>query len=328
MVNLVGNAIKFTKKGGISIRITRVGVRMIAQPAYRNRGFWHRHSGRRHRQAFFQFYSGRRFDLAPLWRHRARARYLSQNRSDHGRPDRRRKRTGQGQYLLVRNRDTACRPHGRKRRSRRHHHHDHAGPAYIRSDQTGAQLRILVVDDVAVNRFVVEKMLENLGYQVETATNGGMKRLPRWRRDTTIWYSWIYKCRKWTGSMQPDTFASPRITRTTVSDRRYHRQHPGKRSRSLHRSRNERFHVQALRQKRAGHPARALLPGQPWDRARPVRFFFAEIFDERIAQQPDAVRYQSARRIDCIHARHWRRMRTPEWAPVRSIQMTATGSVR
>jgi CheY-like chemotaxis protein len=42
----------------------------------------------------------------------------------------------------------------------------------FRTDQTGAQLRILVVDDVPVNLIVVEKMLDNIGYQVETASNG------------------------------------------------------------------------------------------------------------------------------------------------------------
>jgi PAS domain S-box-containing protein len=42
----------------------------------------------------------------------------------------------------------------------------------FRTDQTGAQLRILVVDDVPVNLIVVEKMLDSIGYQVETASNG------------------------------------------------------------------------------------------------------------------------------------------------------------
>ncbi len=42
----------------------------------------------------------------------------------------------------------------------------------FKSDQTGAQLRILVVDDVPVNQVVVEKMLDSLGYQVDTANNG------------------------------------------------------------------------------------------------------------------------------------------------------------
>ncbi|MDH3633394.1 MAG: response regulator [Gammaproteobacteria bacterium] len=42
----------------------------------------------------------------------------------------------------------------------------------FRADQTGAQLRILVVDDVPVNLIVVERMLDSIGYQVETATNG------------------------------------------------------------------------------------------------------------------------------------------------------------
>ncbi len=42
----------------------------------------------------------------------------------------------------------------------------------FKSDQTGAQLRILVVDDVPVNQVVVEKMLDSLGYHVETASNG------------------------------------------------------------------------------------------------------------------------------------------------------------
>ncbi len=42
----------------------------------------------------------------------------------------------------------------------------------FRADQTGAQLRILVVDDVPVNLIVVEKMLDSVGYQVESAANG------------------------------------------------------------------------------------------------------------------------------------------------------------
>jgi PAS domain S-box-containing protein len=42
----------------------------------------------------------------------------------------------------------------------------------FRTDQTGARLRILVVDDVPVNLIVVEKMLDSIGYQVETASNG------------------------------------------------------------------------------------------------------------------------------------------------------------
>ena len=42
----------------------------------------------------------------------------------------------------------------------------------LKTDRTGAQLRILVVDDVPVNLVVVEKMLESLGYQVESASNG------------------------------------------------------------------------------------------------------------------------------------------------------------
>ena len=42
----------------------------------------------------------------------------------------------------------------------------------FKADKTGAQLRVLVVDDVHVNLVVVEKMLDGLGYFVETATNG------------------------------------------------------------------------------------------------------------------------------------------------------------
>ncbi|MDJ0778404.1 MAG: ATP-binding protein [Gammaproteobacteria bacterium] len=42
----------------------------------------------------------------------------------------------------------------------------------FKADKTGAQLRVLVVDDVHVNQVVVEKMLDSLGYFVETANNG------------------------------------------------------------------------------------------------------------------------------------------------------------
>jgi len=42
----------------------------------------------------------------------------------------------------------------------------------FKTDQTGAQLRILVVDDMPVNLIVIEKMLDSLGYLVESASNG------------------------------------------------------------------------------------------------------------------------------------------------------------
>ena len=42
----------------------------------------------------------------------------------------------------------------------------------FKTDQTGKQLRVLVVDDVPVNLVVIEKMLDSLGYMVESATNG------------------------------------------------------------------------------------------------------------------------------------------------------------
>ncbi len=42
----------------------------------------------------------------------------------------------------------------------------------FKTDQTGAQLKILAVDDVPVNLVVIEKMLDSLGYQVESASNG------------------------------------------------------------------------------------------------------------------------------------------------------------
>jgi len=42
----------------------------------------------------------------------------------------------------------------------------------FKTDQTGKQLRVLVVDDVPANLIVIEKMLDSLGYQVESACNG------------------------------------------------------------------------------------------------------------------------------------------------------------
>ena len=42
----------------------------------------------------------------------------------------------------------------------------------FKTDQTGKQLRVLAVDDVPVNLVVIEKMLDSLGYMVESATNG------------------------------------------------------------------------------------------------------------------------------------------------------------
>ena len=42
----------------------------------------------------------------------------------------------------------------------------------FKTDQTGKQLRVLVVDDVPANLIVIEKMLDSLGYHVESACNG------------------------------------------------------------------------------------------------------------------------------------------------------------
>ena len=42
----------------------------------------------------------------------------------------------------------------------------------FKTDKTGKQLRVLAVDDVRVNLIVIEKMLDSLGYHVETASNG------------------------------------------------------------------------------------------------------------------------------------------------------------
>ena len=42
----------------------------------------------------------------------------------------------------------------------------------FKTDPTGKQLRVLAVDDVPANLIVIEKMLDSLGYQVESVSNG------------------------------------------------------------------------------------------------------------------------------------------------------------
>ncbi|MGC4068126.1 MAG: response regulator [Polyangiaceae bacterium] len=44
--------------------------------------------------------------------------------------------------------------------------------AISRAERGGCELRVLVVDDNDVNRYVAQEMLEQLGYEVDTATNG------------------------------------------------------------------------------------------------------------------------------------------------------------
>ena len=54
-------------------------------------------------------------------------------------------------------------------------------------------IRIMVVDDNAVNLLVAKKMLKKMGASVTVAENGLSSTL----------FSWIFKCRFSTGIMQP-----------------------------------------------------------------------------------------------------------------------------
>ncbi len=101
LVNLIGNAIKFTHMGEVFLHVTCEGEERTGCTAIHDYGYRDRHSRRRAGATVPSIYPGRQFNHSSIWRHRPRARHLPTPRETDAGPDRNREPAGPGQHLLV-----------------------------------------------------------------------------------------------------------------------------------------------------------------------------------------------------------------------------------
>ena len=163
LINLVGNALKFTEKGEVVLLVTREPAECRSRPASTSSlHFAVRDTGigipADKQQHIFQAFAQADSSTTRVRRHRPGADHLGRTGGDDGRPHLGRERAGPGQHLPF---------HGAAR------HSGHAVRRALPGPSPSLQgMPVLVVDDNATNRRILDEMLRNWGVKPTVVESG------------------------------------------------------------------------------------------------------------------------------------------------------------